>query len=137
MSEGRPAQPGVVAPLFPTTWRNVVDQAAQLSACFAGGQAKGGYVPLNLPGGQLGAAMYMYSSDSNWNILTMNTYMSSGIPVLPHTQPNQLGMSSNGSSSSQFGLLSNASVLTGTSLGASTISIKPFALGELVLQDET
>ncbi len=81
--------------------------------------------------------MYMYSSDSNWNTFTMNNYMTSGIPVLPHTQANQLGLPSNDSSSNQLRLLNNASFSTDTSLGASAISIKPLAPGELVLQDET
>ncbi len=90
-----------------------------------------------VPGGYLGAAMYMYTSDSNWNTLTMNTYMTSGIPVLPHTQANQLGLPSNDSSSSQLRLLNTTSFSTGTSLDVLAISIKPLAPGELVLQDET
>ena len=50
MSQGRPAQQGVVASQFTTTWKTIVDQSQQFRSCFAAGassQAKGGYVPLN------------------------------------------------------------------------------------------
>ena len=171
MSEGRPAQQGVVASQFITTWKNIVDHSQHFRRCLdggAGGQAKGGYVPINrkssrprprieryyseldsshkhhirltyalylVPGGTRGAAMYMYTSDSNWNTVAMNTYMSSGLPALPYTQPNQLGLSHNTSSPNQLDLLSNASLATGNSSEAVSVPIKPLAPGELVLQD--
>ena len=170
MSEGRPAQQGVVASRFTTTWKNIVDQSQQFRSCYARGvssQAKGGYVPLNrkpcplppppratnprilapsirygqpmyhdlVPGGHRGAAMYMYTSDSIWNTVAMNTYMSSGIPALPYTHPNQLGLSHNTSSSNQLDLLSNASLAIGISSPEPSIPLRPLAPGELVIQD--
>ena len=50
MSLGRPAQQGVVASQFTTTWKDIVDQSQQFKSCFprgASSQAKGGYVSLN------------------------------------------------------------------------------------------
>ena len=170
MSEGRPAQQGVVASQFTTTWKSIVDQSQQFRSCFASGassQAKGGYVPLNrkpcplspapratnpkilapsissghlishnlVPGGHPGAAMYMYTSDSIWSTVAMNTYMSSGIPALPYTHPNQLGLSHNTSSPNQLDLLSNASLVTGTSFDEPSVPLKPLSPGELVIQD--
>ena len=79
--------------------------------------------------------MYMYSSDSIWNTLAMNTYMSSGVPAVPYTHPNQLGLSHNISSSNQLGLLSNASIVISTSSLEPSIPLKPLAPGELVIQD--
>ena len=79
--------------------------------------------------------MYMYTSDSVWNTVAMNTYMSSGIPALPYTQPNQLGQSHNTSSPNQLDLLSNASLAIGTSLKEPSVPFKPLAPGELVIQD--
>ena len=80
--------------------------------------------------------MYMYTSDSIWNTVAMNTYMSSGIPALPYTHPNQLGLSHNTSSPTQLGLLSNASLATGiSSEEAVSVPLKPLSPGELVIQD--
>ena len=46
MSEGQPAQPGVVAPQFRTSWKNVKDQLwPQMRTCL--NQRKGGYAALN------------------------------------------------------------------------------------------
>ncbi|KAM0794005.1 hypothetical protein BDR22DRAFT_827330 [Usnea florida] len=170
MSKGRPAQQGVAASQFTTTWKNIVDQSQQFRSCFGRGassQAQGGYVPLNrkpcplpspprptnprilapsissgqpmyhnlVPGGHEGAAMYMYSSDSIWNTVAMNTYMSSGVPAVPYTHPNQLGLSHNTSSPNQLYSLSNASLAIGTSSQEPSIPLKPLAPGELVIQD--
>ena len=79
--------------------------------------------------------MYMYTSDSIWNTVAMNTYMSSGIPAVPYTRPNQLGLSHNTSSPDQLDLLSNASLAIGTSLKEPLVALKPLAPGELVIQD--
>ena len=79
--------------------------------------------------------MYMYASDSIWNAVVMNIYMSSGVPALPYTHPNQLGLSHNTSSPNQLDLLTNASLATSTSSDAVSVSLKPLAPGELVLQD--
>ena len=88
-----------------------------------------------VPGGHPSAAMYMYTSDSMWNTVAMNTYMSSGIPALPYTQPNQLSLSHNTSSQDQLNLLINASLAIGTSLKELSVPLKPLAPGELVIQD--
>ena len=80
--------------------------------------------------------MYMYTSDSNWNIVTMNSYMSSGVPVLPHTQPNSIQLTGNVSSSSWPQLLSSPSPSIRTTFPPSLVSAKPLASGELVLADK-
>ena len=80
--------------------------------------------------------MYMYTSDSNWNIVTMNSYMTSGIPVLPYTQPNLIQLRGNVSSSSWSHLLSSPSPSIRTTFPPSVVSAKPLAPGELVLADK-
>ena len=90
-----------------------------------------------VPDGHPGAALYMYTSDSIWNTIAMNTYMSSGIPALPYAQPNLLGLSHNTTSQEQLDLLTNASLAIRISEeeAVSVPLIRPLAPGELVIQD--
>ena len=81
--------------------------------------------------------MYMYTSDSVWNTVAMNTYMSSGVPAVPYAQPSQLGLAQNNSSPNQLDLLSNASLAIGTAEkeGVVSVPLKPLAPGEVVILD--
>ena len=57
------------------------------------------------------AALYMYTTDSPFNIAEMSSYMSIGFPVQPNKQPNGIGLLSNGSQLSQLARFRNSSEL--------------------------
>lgn len=77
----------------------------------------------------------MYTSDSFWNTLHMNEYISRGDPLVSIKEWNLQEYLGNASSASSLNLLDNYSLSIGASPTVPAMSIKLLALGELVLQD--